>query len=174
MTLVSGPVSLACPVGATRFEVQTAQQMYDCVLECVAEADIFIACAAVADYRPVICASHKIKKQATHIQLELVQNPDILATVAALPAPPFCLGFAAETDNLAQLAEAKRRAKKIPMLAANQVGIEQGFETDDNALLVLWEGGQAQLPRQSKQRLAQQLIHLLADRLDAQITTENS
>jgi phosphopantothenoylcysteine decarboxylase/phosphopantothenate--cysteine ligase len=174
VTLVSGPVSLDCPSGATRLSVNTAQQMYDCVLEQVATADIFIACAAVADYRPATCASEKIKKQAERIQLDLVQNPDILATVAALPKPPFCLGFAAETHNLAEFAEIKRRTKKIPLLAANQVSEQQGFEADENALLVLWENGQASLPAQPKLRLAQQLVNLLADRLDAKTTTQDS
>ena len=178
VTLVSGPVALACPAGAKRISVQTAQEMQDRVLERVADADIFIACAAVADYRPETCAPRKIKKQGgAPIQLSLVQNPDILATVAAQPQPPFCLGFAAETDNLADHAEAKRRAKQIPMLAANQVGpvgSGQGFDADENALLVLWEKGQVSLPAQPKMRLAHHLINLLADRYDAQTTTEST
>jgi phosphopantothenoylcysteine decarboxylase/phosphopantothenate--cysteine ligase len=174
LTLVSGPVSLAAPAGARLVAVETAQQMHDAVMQVIADADLFVACAAVADYRPAEMAEHKIKKTADHLTVQLVKNPDILRDVAALPEAPFCVGFAAETQNLEQYAEGKRRDKGIAMIAANQVGESQGFEADDNALLVLWEGGRCLLPQQPKSSLAEQLVSLIADRIDAQTTTENT
>ena len=108
------------------------------------------------------------------MQIELVKNPDILRDVAARSPRPFCVGFAAETQDLEAYAEGKRQDKGIEMIAANLVGDGQAFETDDNALLVLWEGGRCRLPQQAKSSLARQLVHLIADRFDAQTTTENS
>ncbi len=173
VTLISGPTALACPAGVTRHSVQTAQQMYDQVLAQVTQADIFVACAAVADYRPETCADHKIKKGSTPYSLTLVPNPDILATVAALPKPPYCLGFAAETDQVLAHAEAKRQAKQIPLLAANRVSNTAGIETDENALTLLSDQGRIHLPQQPKQRLARQLIHHLAEQYHAQLTVQN-
>lgn len=174
VTLVSGPVALTPPPGTRLVAVETAQQMRDATLQAVASAGLFIACAAVADYRPASVSPHKIKKSAARLQVELVRNPDILREVAALPQRPFCVGFAAETDDLQAYAEAKRRDKGIDMIAANRVGDKLGFESDENALLVLWEGGHAHLPTQPKARLAEQLVSLIADRIDAQASTENS
>jgi len=174
LTLVSGPVALTAPVGTRLVEVETAQQMYDVVINSMSGVDLFIACAAVADYRPAKVAEQKIKKAADSLNIQLVKNPDILRSVAALPDKPFCVGFAAETENLESYAKAKLRDKGIEMIAANQVGVRQGFESDDNSLLVLWEGGRSLLPNQPKASLAEQLVSLIADRIDAQITTENS
>lgn len=174
VTLVSGPVALDIPRGARVVPVETAAQMHRASMQAVADADLFVACAAVADYRPISPASQKIKKEADTLTLELVRNPDILRDVAALPERPFCVGFAAETEHLEAYAEAKRRSKGVDMIAANQVGAEKGFEMDDNALLVLWEGGRSALPQQPKQRLAEQLVSLIAERMDAQITTEDT
>jgi phosphopantothenoylcysteine decarboxylase/phosphopantothenate--cysteine ligase len=174
VTLVSGPTALACPPGVTRHQVQTAQQMYAQVMAHVAEADIFVACAAVADYRPETCAEHKIKKDNVPYSLTLVPNPDILAAVAKLPEPPYCLGFAAETDQVLTQAEAKRQAKKIPLLAANRVSATAGFDADENALTLLSDQGQVHLPQQPKQRLARQLIHHLAEQYHAYLTVQNS
>ncbi len=174
VTLVSGPVSLAAPPGVCLVPVETALAMREAVLEAVVGADLFVACAAVADYRPREVADHKIKKTEETLQVVLVKNPDILREVAALPDRPFCVGFAAETEALAGQAEAKRRAKGIDMIAANRVGGGEGFEVDHNALLVLWEGGRLELPRQPKTRLAAQLVSLIAERMDAQATTEDS
>jgi len=174
LILVSGPVCLPAPAGGQRVLVETALQMRDAVMQAVPDADLFVACAAVADYRPQQVAEHKIKKTEDSLTVELVKNPDILREVAALPQRPFCVGFAAETRNLEDYAESKRRDKGIEMIAANQVGESQGFEADDNALLVLWEGGSSTLPRQPKSSLAEQLVSLVADRIDAQTTTENS
>jgi phosphopantothenoylcysteine decarboxylase/phosphopantothenate--cysteine ligase len=121
----------------------------------------------VADFRPASVAGQKIKKTRETLTLELVRNPDILSEVAALPNRPMCVGFAAETNDVASYAEQKRRAKGLDMIAANEVSDSQGFEQDDNALLVLWEGGEQALPMQSKQRLAGQLIDLITDHLNA-------
>jgi len=174
LTLISGPVTLQPPPGAQLINVETAAEMHQATLQAVRGVDLFVACAAVADYRPLSTASQKIKKEADTLHLELVRNPDILRDVAALPERPFCVGFAAETQNLEAYAESKRRAKGADMIAANQVGRTQGFESDENALLVLWEGGRTNLPQQPKSRLAEHLISLIAERMDAQITTEDS
>lgn len=174
LTLVSGPVALSPPAGANLVSVETAQQMHAAVMAAIPGAALFIACAAVADYRPLAVAPHKIKKQAETLSLELTRNPDILRDVAGLAERPFCVGFAAETRDLAHYAEGKRRDKGIEMIAANLVGENRGFETTSNALLVLWEGGSAKLPEQPKARLAEQLVSMIAERLDAQITTEDS
>ena len=167
VTLISGPVALPAPPGVRLVEVETAQQMHAATLQAVQVADLFVACAAVADYRPAQVAQQKIKKTRDTLSIELVKNPDILRDVAALPQRPFCVGFAAETHDLEQYAEAKRRDKGVEMIAANQVGEREGFEADDNALLVLWEGGHAQLPLQPKAILAEQLVSLIAERIDA-------
>jgi len=174
VTLISGPTALTCPAGVTRYPVQTAQQMYDQVLARVDQADLFIACAAVADYRPETCAAHKIKKGSAPLSLKLVPNPDILATVAALPTPPYCLGFAAETDQVLAHAEAKRQAKKIPLLAANRVSTTIGLEADENALALLSDQGRIELPQQPKPRLARQLIHHLAEHYHAHLAIQDS
>lgn len=174
LTLVSGPVAVQAPPGAQLANVESAQQMHDAVMHAIDGADLFIACAAVADYRPLEVAEHKIKKHSDTLTLELVKNPDILRDVSALPERPFCVGFAAETQNLEQYAEGKRRDKGIEMIAANLVGERKGFESDENALLVLWEGGSSRLPEQPKASLAEQLISLIADQIDAQTTTEDS
>ena len=175
VTLVAGPVSLATPDGVQRIDVESALDMHAAVFAAVGEADIFIACAAVADFRPVEVAEQKIKKSGIDgLTLELVRNPDILAEVAALPRPPFCVGFAAETHDVAAYAADKLRAKGLDMIAANQVSASQGFETDDNALLVIWDGGSRALPTQSKRQLAGRLVDLIVERFDAQIATEDS
>lgn len=174
VTLISGPTALNCPAGVTRYPVQTAQQMYDQVLARVDQADLFVACAAVADYRPETCAAHKIKKDSAPLSLKLVPNPDILATVAALPTPPYCLGFAAETDQVLAHAEAKRQAKKIPLLAANRVSTTIGLEADENALTLLSDQGRIELPQQPKLRLARQLIHHLAEHYHAHLAIQDS
>jgi phosphopantothenoylcysteine decarboxylase/phosphopantothenate--cysteine ligase len=173
VVLVSGPVALPTPAGVQRVDVESAQQMRDAVFTSLTDTAIFIACAAVADFRPRQASANKIKKTQEGLTLELVRNPDILAEVSALPDRPFCVGFAAETDRLEAHAEQKREAKGLDMIAANQVSASQGIEVDDNALLVLWEGGRAALPRQSKTRLALQLVNLIADRFDAQTAAED-
>jgi phosphopantothenoylcysteine decarboxylase/phosphopantothenate--cysteine ligase len=175
VTLVSGPVALATPQGVTRIDVESANDMLAAVEASVANADIFVACAAVADYRPVEPAERKIKKNAApSLTLELERNPDILATVAARTDAPFCVGFAAETDDVAAYARGKLQAKGLDMIAANLVGESLGFERDDNALLVMWPGGETALPTQSKSRLAKALVDLIVERFDAQTATEDT
>ncbi|WP_430754952.1 bifunctional phosphopantothenoylcysteine decarboxylase/phosphopantothenate--cysteine ligase CoaBC [Magnetovirga frankeli] len=163
--LISGPVALPGPAGVERILVEQALQMHRAVLDRVQAGgvDLFIACAAVADYRPVRVATEKIKKGSASLHLELQPNPDILAEVAALPAGlrPFCVGFAAETQDLEQQAEAKRQAKRVDLLAANRVGPGLGFGQEDNQLLLLWADGRLELPLLPKRQLAQRLVEQL-------------
>jgi phosphopantothenoylcysteine decarboxylase/phosphopantothenate--cysteine ligase len=164
VTLVSGPVSLPCPARVERIGVETAQEMLDAVRERVAGTDIFIAVAAVADYRPRAAATAKIKKSAAEMTLVLERNPDILAAVAAISDRPFTVGFAAETQDVETHAAEKLRVKGLDMIAANTVGAGRGFEAEDNELHVLWEGGGVRLARTRKERLAQQLLEVVSAR----------
>jgi phosphopantothenoylcysteine decarboxylase / phosphopantothenate---cysteine ligase len=161
VTLVSGPVALATPRGVARLDVETAAQMNAAVRD--RPCDIFIACAAVADYRPAQPASRKLKK-SERITLELVPNPDIVADMSARPNPPFTVGFAAETHDLAQFAQAKLKAKRLDMIAANLVGAGRGFEREENALEVFWADGGHSLPQAGKHQLARELVGLIATR----------
>jgi phosphopantothenoylcysteine decarboxylase/phosphopantothenate--cysteine ligase len=161
--LVSGPSCLATPAGVRRVDVQSAADMRDAVLREL-PADVFIAVAAVADYRVDAAATQKIKKSADGLTLQLVANPDILAEVAALPAAPFCVGFAAETERLAEHAEAKRLKKKLPLLVGN---LAQHTLGQDTAELILFDDrGQHPLPRADKLTQARHLIRHLATCLD--------
>ena len=160
VTLVSGPSAQTAPLGARRIDVQSAQEMLQAVLQHIGTADIFIGVAAVADYAVKNRSAHKIKKSDADLSIELTPNPDILATVASLPAAPFCVGFAAESQNLLQYADEKRRRKKIPLLAANLV--QSALGADDNELILLDDAGQHPLPRASKQVLAHELIRHVA------------
>ena len=164
--LVSGPVHLPAPAGVICLRVETAEAMRAAVLQHIAAADLFIATAAVADYRPATRAADKIKKNGEPLTLSLEPTPDILAEVAGQSERPFTVGFAAETERLAEYAEAKRRRKNIDMIAANQVDDRGlGFDSDDNALTVFWEGGSLALPRQPKRALASALLALIAERM---------
>ena len=168
VVLVSGPVALVTPAGVRRINVETAEQLYQKVHEEVAAADIFIGCAAVADYRPQTAAAEKIKRSAAEMALPLVRSPDTLASVAALTPAPFTVGFAAETHNVAAHARAKLEKKRIDMIAANQVGPDCGFDRETNALTVYWPGGgEASLGEGSKPLLARRLIELIAERYGA-------
>jgi phosphopantothenoylcysteine decarboxylase/phosphopantothenate--cysteine ligase len=162
VTLVSGPVALQTPPRVARVDVEDSAAMHAAVLEHVAGCDIFISVAAVADYRPTAVAPRKLKKSAAGLSLELQANPDILAAVAGLPDAPFTVGFAAETDMLESHARHKLVAKGIDMIAANNVADGQGFDQDDNALLVFWKDGETQLARTGKSRLARQLVEIVA------------
>ncbi len=165
VTLVAGPVTLDTPAGVTRrIDVRSARQMYEAMLEQARQADIVIATAAVADYRPAQVFANKLKKQDGPLTLELVENPDILRELAALRPRPFLVGFAAETDNLEAHARAKLAAKGVDLIAANEVGAGVGIETVDNALSVFWAGGVRTLPRADKRVLARQLVALIAER----------
>jgi phosphopantothenoylcysteine decarboxylase/phosphopantothenate--cysteine ligase len=162
--LIAGPVALATPSGvARRVDVRSALQMRDAVLQAVGGADIFIATAAVADWRVAEYSPRKIKKNATGAPvLELVENPDILAEVAARDPRPFVIGFAAETDHVAEHAREKLERKKLDMLAANHVDEHIGIGADDNALELIWPGGSETLPRASKAELAKTLVARIA------------
>ncbi|MEA2078972.1 MAG: bifunctional phosphopantothenoylcysteine decarboxylase/phosphopantothenate--cysteine ligase CoaBC [Pseudomonadota bacterium] len=160
--LVSGPVVLDAPPGVRRVMVESGQEMLEAALERVTDCDLFIATAAVADYRPAKPAQQKIKKRAAGSSLQLEPVADILATVAALERRPFCVGFAAETEQLEQYAQKKRLRKGVEMIAANRVGNGRGFESDDNELLLVWEGGTLWLPKDTKARLAHHLIEKIA------------
>lgn len=160
VTLVAGPVSLPTPAGVRRIDVQGALQMRDAVLAEL-PADIFIAVAAVADYRPAAPAEHKIKKGAETLTLELVANPDILAEVAVRPAAPFCVGFAAESRNLAEYAEGKRRAKKLPLVVGNLV--QDGLGGDCNDVTLFDAAGAHPLPPGDKLTIARAIVRHIAE-----------
>ena len=165
VTLVSGPVSLPTPSGVKRIDVTSALEMHAEVMKLAATQTVFIGVAAVADYRPKNAYPQKAKKDgAPPPVIELVQNPDILAEVAALPQPPLCVGFAAETQNLADYADKKRRAKKIPLIAGNL--IQDGFGGDDNTLILFDDNGQQPLTPAPKLQLARQLIVRIAALLE--------
>lgn len=173
VTLVSAPVALTQPAGVDWIGVETAQQMHSAVMTRVAQCDIFVGVAAVADYRPSHNAEQKIKKQAETLRVEMVRNPDILAEVAALTDPPFTVGFAAETQHLEEFAQAKRLAKGIDLIAANQVaGDTGGFEREENALFVCWDRGTERLPLMDKPRLARHLAERIATQYHAKCGTD--
>jgi phosphopantothenoylcysteine decarboxylase/phosphopantothenate--cysteine ligase len=168
VTLISGPVALAAPAGVERIDVRSAREMRDAVLARAGTHDVFVSAAAVGDFRPESIAPRKIKKQSgAPLELRLVQNPDILAEVAALPKRPFVVGFAAETDDVERNARAKLEAKGVDLIAANEVGGGRGFEADDNALLLLWQGGSERLDRADKRALAGRLVERIAERMRA-------
>ena len=158
VTLVSGPVALPPPQGMACIKVESAAQMLAAVLEQATDTDLFIATAAVADYRPAAIAAQKIKKQSAAMQLQLEPTEDILATVAALDEAPFCVGFAAETEQLEKNAQKKRLAKSLDLVVANRVGDGAGFDVDDNSWYLFWEGGSSVFELASKRRLARRLI----------------
>lgn len=165
VVLVSGPVALPVPARVECVQVETAAEMHAAVLAHAADCDIFIGTAAVADYRPQTAAEHKLKKQAAALHLDFERTADILAAVAALHPAPFTVGFAAETERLAEHARGKRMAKSLDMIAANWVNVPgQGFEADENALTLYWEGGECELPRAPKEQLARALIPHIAMR----------
>lgn len=164
VVLVAGPVALATPTGVRRVDVRSAAEMHAAVLAEAGAADIFIATAAVADYRPETVSPSKLKKTGGAIELKLVQNADILADVAALPDRPFVVGFAAETDNVEGYARGKLERKNLDMIAANRVADNIGFECAENALLLLWDGGREELERADKQVLAARLVERIAER----------
>ena len=165
--LVSGPVSLPAPPGVDRRSVITAQEMYETTHDNIADADIFIAAAAVADYRPADERTRKIKKTDETMRIDLVRCPDILQSVAALESAPFTVGFAAETENVDEYARGKLENKKLDMIIANRVGLDCGFDADDNAVNVFWDDGERRFARSQKSELANRLIALVAERYNA-------
>lgn len=163
VTLISGPTSLPCPFGVTRLNIETAQQMRDVVMSQVSSQDIFIAVAAVADWRIQNISSEKIKKDGTSTpELKFVANPDILAEVAAQKIGPWCVGFAAETENLSEFAHAKRLRKGIPMLIGNLA--QNVMDVDHTTVTIFDDQGEHVLPMGTKQEVARQLMRAIAER----------
>lgn len=168
VTLIAGPVSLPSPARVTRVDVVSALDMLSAVEAAVAGADVFVATAAVADYRPAQLAGQKIKKSAETLSLELVRNPDIVAMVAARADRPLVVGFAAETEKVIEYARDKLIRKRLDMIACNDVARSDiGFRSDDNALTVLWKDGERVLEKAAKATIARQLVQLIAERLSA-------
>ncbi|TBR35785.1 MULTISPECIES: bifunctional phosphopantothenoylcysteine decarboxylase/phosphopantothenate--cysteine ligase CoaBC [Dyella] len=169
VTLIAGPVGLPSPAGLRqRVDVRSAAQMHAAVLAASQDAQIYIAAAAVGDYRPAEVADHKIKKQAgADLTLQLAENPDILGSLSAQTVHPFLVGFAAETHDVAAYAQDKLKRKGLDMIAANQVGGGLGFEAADNALQLFWPGGSLSLARANKDELARQLVAQVAERYQA-------
>jgi phosphopantothenoylcysteine decarboxylase/phosphopantothenate--cysteine ligase len=167
VVLVSGPTTLPDPERVTTVRVTSAQEMYDAVHSHIANADIFIGVAAVADYRPVEIKPGKIKKSAERITVELVRNADILESVAKLEPRPFVVGFAAETDNVIENAREKLTRKNLDLVAANRVGqAGSGFEADHNQITLVERDGTTELPAGTKQQLARALVQHIAAKLD--------
>jgi phosphopantothenoylcysteine decarboxylase / phosphopantothenate---cysteine ligase len=163
VTLVSGPVDLPLPAGVSRVAVETAEQMHDAVMQRIGDTQLFIAAAAVADYRPVMQNDTKIKKHDTSLWLDLARTRDILAEVVLAKPNVFTVGFAAETNNLQEYARDKQARKGVDMIAANWVSDGRGFDRDDNALWVCWHGGEKDLGAAPKKVLARALVELIAD-----------
>ena len=163
VTLIAGPASLPTPAGVTREDVTSAADMAGAVEAHIASADIFIAVAAVADYTPAISHASKVKKSDAALTLELKPTVDILARAAARPNPPFCVGFAAETNDVATNAEEKRRRKKLPLLIANRA--QDALGQDENEVTLLDDAGAHALPRMGKLTLARTLVAEIAARL---------
>jgi len=162
--VISGPVSQPEPRGAEVVHVETAAEMHAATHERIADADIFIAAAAVSDYRPAEMSAQKIKKTNDTMTLELVRSPDILASVTALDDAPFTVGFAAETENVRDYALGKLANKKLDMIVANRVGSDCGFDVDDNAAEILWAGGEKVFETMPKSELAVGLMDVVATR----------
>ena len=167
VTLISGPTALPTPAGVRRIDVETAQQMLDASMASVREAQLFVGTAAVADYRVEAPAGEKIKKAGEHLSLSLTRNPDILATVRTARPDLFMVGFAAETEKLAEHARDKLERKQLDLVAANWVGNGRAFDRDDNALHLVWKDGEQALPQADKADLARDLARIIADRYRA-------
>lgn len=168
VVLISGPVNLAKPAGVEVVNANSAEEMYAATHKVIGDTDIFIAAAAVADYRPAAIVEQKIKKKDAAMTLQLIRCPDILASVAALEVAPFTVGFAAETENVIEYARGKLEKKKLDMIVANRVGGDCGFDRDDNAVTVLWNDGKRVFPTSSKVELARNLIELIAEHFYAE------
>ncbi len=163
VTLITGPVSLEISNTVNRINVETAENMHTQVIENIDCCDIFIATAAVSDYRPETMETQKIKKNANRLTLPLIRNPDILADVAGRSVKPFCVGFAAETQNLEHYARQKLNNKNLDMIVANPVDNGRGFDQDDNTLHVFWKNGDKAFATAPKKELARQLIAMIAE-----------
>jgi phosphopantothenoylcysteine decarboxylase/phosphopantothenate--cysteine ligase len=166
VTLVSGPVSLPTPSGVTRVDVSSAQQMYEAVLANVPGMDVFVASAAVADYRPEQIASQKIKKSNEGMVIHLIRNPDIVATVAGLTKRPFTVGFAAETNDVLSYAKGKLQKKGLDLIIANDVSRSDiGFNSDQNDVTAIWSDGEQSLGMANKSVVAQRILRIITEHL---------
>lgn len=175
VTLVSGPVALSPPEGVEVVAVETAREMAQAVEQAVAGAQIFVAAAAVADYRAIDIAPQKMKKSGGDLTIALTQNPDIVAMVASASPRPFVVGFAAETESVADNARSKLQRKGMDMIAANDVSDGSiGFDAAENALHVLWPGGEVMLARASKEKIARQLVAVITERYVEKNRTEDT
>ncbi len=175
VTLISGPVNLLPPANIKTFTIESAAEMYAAVHEQLEGTDIFIAAAAVADYRPQATANNKIKKTHSSMEIKLQRNPDILSSVASHPEI-FCVGFAAETENLIDNAQKKLHHKKLDMIVANRVGKKpdgsyQGFHVDHNTLTIITKDTQNELSENDKNELAKQLIQHIAEHYEKKHTS---
>jgi phosphopantothenoylcysteine decarboxylase/phosphopantothenate--cysteine ligase len=170
VTLISGPVSLPTPERVEKISVESAMDMYKHVMKNASSNDVFIACAAVADYRPNSVADQKIKKtdDSDEMSITMVKNPDIVASVASIEANrPFTVGFAAETQDVEKYARGKLEKKNLDLICANDVSVEgQGFNANDNALTLYWKQGESQLPLESKQALALKIMQKIEQLMD--------
>jgi phosphopantothenoylcysteine decarboxylase/phosphopantothenate--cysteine ligase len=179
VTLISGPVGLPAPPGVTLIKVTTALEMHQQSLSHGASCDLFVAVAAVADYRPSARAEQKIKKpaagSASTLQIELIENPDIVASVASMDArPTLVIGFAAETENTREHAQQKMLRKNLDAIVVNDVSRSDiGFNSDDNAALLLFNDAHSELPKQSKYALAASVITQICVRFEAQLARTN-
>ena len=174
VVLVSGPVSLPTPPGVERVDIETAEEMYDAVHARIADTDLFIACAAVSDYRPRAPSDRKIKRSDGELTLELTCSLDTLMSVAKLANGPFTVGFAAETEDVSRHAREKLIRKGLDMIAANQVGPDCGFDLETNSLTVLWKGDEVQLDQTTKPILARRLVEIIAERYRAGRVADSS
>jgi phosphopantothenoylcysteine decarboxylase/phosphopantothenate--cysteine ligase len=168
VTLITGPVYQTAAPGIKRIDIESAGQMRDAVIEALPATDIFIAAAAVSDFQPASFADKKIKKGGAGMSLDLAAAPDVLAAVLASKDKPFCVGFAAETNDVEANALAKLKKKKLDMICANRVGPGLGFDVPVNALTVYWPGGKKQFATEDKLSLARKLVDLIADRINGQ------
>lgn len=168
VTLIAGPVTLPTPACVKRIDVESAQEMYQQVMDIVPSQDIFIGCAAVADYRAKQVAPEKIKKQGDEVTITMIKNPDIVASVGKMVEHrPFVVGFAAETQNVEEYARRKREQKQLDLICANDVSLKDaGFNSDNNALHLIWANGETRLPYSSKTQLSHRLLDEIAKHYD--------
>ncbi len=167
VVLLSGPVNLPAPADVELVPIETAEELFAATHRRIDDADIFIAAAAVADYRPASVETSKIKKSKNDLSLELVRSPDVLASVGKLNDGPFTVGFAAETDKLREHALGKLESKRLDMIIANEVGNGRAFDQDDNTVHVYWRGGEKAFPTAAKTELAKDLVDLISERFSA-------
>ncbi len=165
VTLIAGPVSLTSPDRVQRIDIESAKQMHQATLDSLDQCDIFIGAAAVADYRPIQAVDQKMKKAADTLSIELIRNPDIISAVASHEQRPFTVGFAAETQDVIAYAKGKLEKKNLDLIIANDVSnSEIGFNSDNNAVTMIWNGGEKTLPQSSKQQLSRCLLSEIAQR----------